>query len=247
MLQELSILLRRSLRVGPEWNTFNKDEIPGSSSQRHVGGSLSASEIGSEVHTQVEAECTSNSSFKSRKTKSTRNQALNQTLKELSEMGERLNASRSVVERAQTIFKTVQEGNLLKGRPSDAIAAACLHLACRQEDVGRTFKEMCAVSKVSKKEIGRCTKLLESALGTTLVPKSSVVCAADFIPRVCSNLSLPVEVQNAALDIARKSTDLDTVMGRSPVSVSAAAIYMASQVVFFKVEVLYIFKKTVNE
>jgi transcription initiation factor TFIIIB Brf1 subunit/transcription initiation factor TFIIB len=33
-------------------------------------------------------------------------------------------------------------------------AAACLYIACRQEGVPRTFKEIVAVSTVSKKEIG---------------------------------------------------------------------------------------------
>lgn len=37
-------------------------------------------------------------------------------------------------------------------------------------------------------------------------------------------------VQRAATHIARKAVDMDIVPGRSPISVAAAAIYMASQV-----------------
>jgi len=37
-------------------------------------------------------------------------------------------------------------------------------------------------------------------------------------------------VQRAATHIARKAVELDIVPGRSPISVAAAAIYMASQV-----------------
>lgn len=47
--------------------------------------------------------------------------------------------------------------------------------------------------------------------------------------RFCSNLSLPKQVQMAATYIARKAVELDLVPGRSPISVAAAAIYMASQ------------------
>jgi transcription initiation factor TFIIB len=36
--------------------------------------------------------------------------------------------------------------------------------------------------------------------------------------------------QRAATQIARKAVELDIVPGRSPISVAAAAIYMASQV-----------------
>ena len=48
----------------------------------------------------------------------------------------------------------VHDGKNLKGRSNDAIAAACLYISCRQEGVPRTFKEIVAVSTVSKKEIG---------------------------------------------------------------------------------------------
>lgn len=40
-------------------------------------------------------------------------------------------------------------------------------------------------------------------------------------------------VQRAATHIARKAVEMDIVPGRSPISVAAAAIYMASQVSFF--------------
>ena len=40
---------------------------------------------------------------------------------------------------------------------------------------------------------------------------------------------LPRDVQKAATHIAKKAVDLDIVPGRSPISVAAAAIYMASQ------------------
>lgn len=43
-------------------------------------------------------------------------------------------------------------------------------------------------------------------------------------------LDLPNMVQRAATHIARKAVEMDIVPGRSPISVAAAAIYMASQV-----------------
>lgn len=59
-----------------------------------------------------------------------------------------------------------------------------------------------------------------------------VITSADFMSRFCSNLGLPKQVQSAAAHIAKKSVDLDLVGGRSPLSLAAAAIYMASQVYF---------------
>lgn len=106
---------------------------------------------------------------------------------------------------------------------------ACLYIACRQDGVPRTFKEICSVSRISKKEIGRCFKLTLKALSTSV----DLITTADFMSRFCSNLDLPNYVQRAATHIARKAVEIDIVPGRSPISVAAAAIYMASQVSCF--------------
>ncbi len=79
----------------------------------------------------------------------------------------------------------VHDGKNLKGRSNDAIASACLYIACRQEGVPRTFKEICAVSKISKKEIGRCFKLILKALETSV----DLITTGDFMSRFCANLS----------------------------------------------------------
>lgn len=63
-------------------------------------------------------------------------------------------------DRCNALFKQVHEEKHLKGRANDAVAAACLYIACRQEEVPRSFKEICAVSRHPKKEIGKCFKLI---------------------------------------------------------------------------------------
>ena len=88
----------------------------------------------------------------------------------------------------------------MKGRSNDAIASACLYIACRQEGVPRTFKEICAISRVSKKEIGRCFKLILKALETSV----DQITTGDFMTRFCSNLGLSQVIHRAASHIARK-------------------------------------------
>lgn len=146
--------------------------------------------------------------------------------REINGMADHINLPKTIVDRANTLFKQVHDGKNLKGRANDAIASACLYIACRQEGVPRTFKEICAVSKISKKEIGRCFKLILKALETSV----DLITTGDFMSRFCSNLGLPNMVQRAATHIARKAVEIDIVPGRSPISVAAAAIYMASQV-----------------
>jgi len=141
------------------------------------------------------------------------------------EMAERIHLAKSIQDSANSTLKQVVDTKQLKGKNGEAVAAACLYIACRKESVPRTFKEICAVSKVTRREIGRCFKLILRALETNL----ELITSSDFMSRFCGQLSLPQFIQTAATVIARKANDLNLVAGRSPISIAAASIYMASQ------------------
>ena len=76
-------------------------------------------------------------------------------------------------DRCKTLFKQVYQERQLRGRANDAVAAACLFIACRQEEVPRSFKEICAVSRHPKKEIGKCFKLIRLATNTEVNPATT--------------------------------------------------------------------------
>ena len=78
----------------------------------------------------------------------------------------------------------------------------------------------------SSQDIGRCFKLIIKAHEMN----PDMIRTGDFMHRWCATLELPKDVQKAATNIAKMAVDLDIVPGRSPISVAAAAIYMASQV-----------------
>ena len=58
-----------------------------------------------------------------------------------------------------------------------------------------TEQEICAVSRISKKEIGRCFKLILKALETSV----ELITTGDFMSRFCTNLGLPPKVSIAIL------------------------------------------------
>ena len=62
---------------------------------------------------------------------SSSDRALVNAFKEISNMADRINLPRSIVDRANDLFKKVHDGKNLKGRSNDAIASACLYIACR--------------------------------------------------------------------------------------------------------------------
>ncbi|ODM87988.1 Transcription initiation factor IIB [Orchesella cincta] len=93
-----------------------------------------------------------------------------------------------------------------------------------KEGVPQTFKEVCAVSQTSKKEIGRVFKLVQAALDISV----EAITTGDLMSRFCCHLGLSNSVRNAATAVAKAAEDLSIVTGRSPLSV-AASIYIVSQ------------------
>ncbi|GLH13710.1 Transcription initiation factor IIB [Gryllus bimaculatus] len=181
----------RVIDVGSEWRTFSNEKAGNDPSR--VGGPENPLLNGSDLSTMIgpgrgdaSFDSFGVSKYQNRRTMSSSDRALINAFREINSMADRINLPKTIVDRANNLFKQVHDGKNLKGRANDAIASACLYIACRQEGVPRTFK----ISDVS---------------------------------------GLPNMVQRAATHIARKAVELDIVPGRSPISVAAAAIYMASQ------------------
>jgi len=228
----------RVIDVGSEWRTFSSES--GGEDKSRVGATENAL-LGSDLSTMIGpspggrgaggsySNMSSDAAIYTNRsrpqTTSTSDRALMDAFRTMSNMSDRINLPRTITDRANVLFKVVYEGRNLKGRSNSAIAAACLYIACRQDGVPRTFKEIVAVSAVSKKEIGRVFKLILKAHDTNV----ELITTGDFMSRFCGTLSLARPIQKAATCIAQKAVDMDIVPGRSPISVTAAAIYMASQ------------------
>ncbi|KAJ2603337.1 transcription initiation factor IIB [Coemansia sp. RSA 1722] len=128
---------------------------------------------------------------------------------------------------ARDLYQRVEEGNLHRGKNIDAIIATCIFLACRQKSVPRTFKEICAFTRVPRKDIGRTFKFLKEKLGADAGSMSS----DDLMARFCANLSLLSTAQECAVLLNKAARQRDTLAGKSPVSIAGACIYMASHLV----------------
>ncbi|ODM88876.1 Transcription initiation factor IIB [Orchesella cincta] len=225
----------RVVDLGSEWRTFS-NEAAGTESSG-VGGAENPLLYGSDLTTLVGGgsgmaafDKIGNAKYKSGKTVSGGDRVLMNAFKEISQIADRLNLPKTVVDRANNLIKTIHDGKKLRGRSTFANSSACLCMAARQEGVPQTFKEVCAVSQASRREIGRAFTLLPEALDISVEAATS----CDFMSRFCSNLGLPNSVRKAATAIAKTAEDLYMVTGRLPMSVAAGAIYMASQASEFK-------------
>jgi len=142
-------------------------------------------------------------------------------------MCEAISLPKSIVDSSKQLFKRADEERLLKGKSVDAIIAACIFIACRQGRVPRTFKEIVALTSVSKKDIGACFKVLNRAFETT-AQAASIATADSYVGRYCNHLGLAMPVQTVAVFIAHRIGEEGTLDGRNPITVASAAILFAT-------------------
>jgi transcription initiation factor TFIIB len=151
-------------------------------------------------------------------------------------MADRLGLVATIRDRAKEVFKKLGEApkGFPRGRNRDTVYAACLFIACRNEGMPRTYKELASVTAegaAAKKEIGRLTTLIKKHLGDQGEGRAmdiGVVRSTDYLRRFCSRLGLGHQDVRAAGDAVRRLEErLD--VRRNPESIAAAIIYMVVQ------------------
>lgn len=76
---------------------------------------------------------------------------LNNAYREIATMCEAISLPKSIIDTTKMLFKRVDEEKILRNKNETAIIAACIFIACKQGRVPRTFKEIVALTSVSKK------------------------------------------------------------------------------------------------
>ncbi|KAL2172912.1 hypothetical protein VTG60DRAFT_90 [Thermothelomyces hinnuleus] len=243
------LVLDRIIDTRSEWRTFSGDDN-GNDDPSRVGDAPNLMIDGDQLQTSIAfdgkgAKNLAHLQNKVNQDKGTK--ALLQAYRDIQALTDSINAGAQVANTAKHIFKMVDDNKALKGKSQEAIVAGCIFIACRQTNVPRTFREVYGLTKVSKKEIGRVFKQLEAFLqkmgGEDKVAKATgytqqyqakgSTTADELCIRYCSNLGFrnPVRVENVARRLAEKSSEVSDLAGRSPLSVAAACIYMASHLV----------------
>lgn len=157
--------------------------------------------------------------------------------RDISNMCDSWSLPKTISDIAKQLYKRADEEKLLKGKSLDAVIAACIFIACRQAHVPRTFREICQLTRVPKKTIGQCYKVLEQAFNLT--PGGAAADSSKEAPRnvggpeellvrYCNHLDLPPNVHSITADVIREARERGIADGRSPVSIAGGAIYFTS-------------------
>ncbi len=149
---------------------------------------------------------------------------LTTALPEISRICSKLGMSKSVQQEVAVVYRKSLERGLTRGRSIDALVAASIYLVCNMNKLGRTLDEVSESSRVGRKELTRCYKIIKKELGIRI----KVNHPRDFIQGFVSKLGLPPETLTKTAEILDQAERLELIDGKSPTGVAAAAIYIAS-------------------
>ena len=147
-------------------------------------------------------------------------------LLELDRISGTLGFNRTAREEAATIYRMSVERGLVRGRSIDAMVAASLYLMNQKLQLARSLENIVEATRCSRKEVSKAHKIIKSSLGIrTSIPEPGM-----YIGRFCSDLELPISVEQRSHEVIALAKEKELTHGRSPMGVAAAAIYIAGRI-----------------
>lgn len=242
------VISEKLLDLGSEWRTFTAEEGDDPNRAGPAANPLLEGEQGTSIGPGGKgggALSISLNRAQTRNATSAADKVMISVMSRTDRFCERLSLTGSVSKRAKELFKRYQDHLTLKkvsgpGQPEkftrsralredeiSEIIASSLFIACRNEKAARTFKEICGLTKVPKKNVGATVKKMEQVL---LDAKTAYVRGTDdFVTRFCNMLDLPRDVINAADTVANAMQNHQVLYGKTYTTVAATSIYIVTQ------------------
>jgi len=156
------------------------------------------------------------------------NRTLKASFAGLREIQETLHSSIAALNCAFEIASALEQRRQLRVKQSDL--AAIIYIACRQEDEGRSMKEIAsALTGVAAKDIGRAFLRFEKYLPKTVqMGLKDEALPENFLPRFCNKLLLAVELENVMRQVCSSQVVGNAQNQRQPAAVAAGCIYLVA-------------------
>ncbi|KAG6663290.1 plant-specific TFIIB-related protein 1 [Carya illinoinensis] len=138
-----------------------------------------------------------------------------------------LGLDHEISDHAFQLFRDCCSATCLRNRSVEALATAALVQAIREAQEPRTLQEISIAANVPQKEIGKYIKILGEALQLSQPINSNSISV--HMPRFCTLLQLNKSAQELATHIGEVVINKCFCTRRNPISISAAAIYLACQ------------------
>lgn len=153
-------------------------------------------------------------------------QNLNHALSELKKISSFLKLNSHVEEEAARIYTQALQKGLIKGRGVERMVAGAIFAACKIFESPKTLHEISDASSIEEKDVVKSYKFLIRMLNIKIMPVNPV----SFVAKFGSELNLSQKTQTKAVTLIEKAMKKGITSGKSPNSIAAAALYVASLV-----------------
>ncbi len=231
------VLTQNSMSHGPEWRAFTKEEkdsrgrvgIPSSFAIHDKGLSTVIDRVNRDAYGRQLSPERRMEMLRLRKWQirtrvhSSSDRNLAQAMAELDRLTDRLHVPNGVKEGSAIVYRKALDSGLVRGRSIAAIAAASLYAACRSSETPRTLKEVASASRIKKKDVARCYRLLLRELEISMPVEDPVRC----VSKIASKAEISMSTQQEAIRVLKDARKKGLVSGKDPMGLAAAALYVA--------------------
>jgi len=134
-----------------------------------------------------------------------------------------LSLSDAVVEKTAYIYRKARHRSLIRGRSRFSMLAACLYLACRELQTGRTMKDIIQVTNLKKKDLSRDYRLLLFELDL----RSPVIDPLKCVAKIANITCVSERSKREAIDVMNNIIRLGMATGKHPMGLAASLVYLS--------------------
>ena len=142
---------------------------------------------------------------------------------ELDRLTTALHLPQNLKEQSALLYRKSLKMDLIRGRSIDAFVSATIYATCRQNNLPRPLREISKLSTREHGEIARTYRLILREMNL----KMPIDDPMKFIPSIASKLNLKRDTEQIAVDILVRAKKRNSLSGKDPRGLAAAALYMA--------------------
>lgn len=131
----------------------------------------------------------------------------------------------SVVDETAYIFRKIFAKKILTGRSTSEILCATVYIACRLTNTPRTLQDVADAGNIKRKNIQRTYRFLVKEL--EIYPQAYN--PHEFVSRISKSINISERTERLAFKIVTLSEKAGISTSKNPMSIAAAAIYLAAK------------------
>ncbi len=136
---------------------------------------------------------------------------------------DKLGLPNSLIEKTAYIYRKARQRGILKGKETAIALVAALYLACRQQGIPRTLKEICLISNIKRRAASR--EYRDMIFGLDM--KIPIVDPINCIARISNHINLKQKIKHDAVIIMNVVTKSTISAGKNPMGLAATVLYLS--------------------